>query len=285
MVRNTLRRLHRLLATAVALSLVLTEYFGRETGSDYGVGPATKASVAVKMFRNHRRIPTGSTILEHLVIATELLKLPPDESGRIVECGCYRGGSTANLSLIAGLCDRRLDVFDSFEGMPDPEERDRRHLNLASERVHTYSENDWDSSLEEVRGNVAEYGDPSVCTLHPGYFDETLPGFDERCALVFLDVGLRSSAETCLEHLWPLLGDGRKLFSHDVNHMEISSLFFDDEWWTAHLGHQAPGMVGSGTGLGLHPGSSGFASSLGYTIKTPRTDEFTRIEETGVTRG
>jgi O-methyltransferase len=277
--------MHRVLATTVALSLVLLKYFDPATGSEYEVGPGTKATIAAKMLRNHRRIPTGSTIHEHLVIAIEVLNLSPDEDGCIVECGCYKGGSTANLSLLVGLCDRRLEVFDSFEGMPTPEERDRNHMNLDSGRIHIYSENDWDSSLEEVRRNVAKYGDGSVCTFHPGYFEETLPTFEEDCALVFLDVGLRASAEVCLDHLWPLLGNNHYLFTHDVTHMEISALFFDDTWWETHLERSAPGMVGSGTGLGLHPGSNGFSSSLGYTVKAPQTDEFTRVMETGVTRG
>ena len=284
MLSSTFHRIHRILATTVSLSLVLFTYFDPATGSEYKVGPVTKATIAAKMLRNHRRIPTGSTIHEHLVIAIELLNLPPEKDGCIVECGCYKGGSTANLSLIAGLCDRRLEVFDSFEGMPTPEERDRNHTNLNSKSLHVYSENDWDSSLEEVRRNVAKYGDRSVCTFHPGYFEKTLPTFEEDCALVFLDVGLRASAEVCLKHLWPLLGNNSYLFSHDVKHMEISALFFDDAWWKTHLESPAPGMVGSGSGLGLHPDSNGFSSSLGYTVKAPHTDEFTRIMETGVTR-
>ena len=284
MFRSTFQRIHRILATTVSLSLVLVTYFDPATGSEYEVGPVTKATIAAKMLRNHRRIPTGSTIHEHLVIAIELLNLSPDENGRIVECGCYKGGSTANLSLIVGLCDRRLEVFDSFAGMPTPEERDRNHTNLNAESLHVYSENDWDSSLEEVRENVAKYGNRSVCTFHPGYFEETLPAFEEDCALVFLDVGLRASAEVCLEQLWPLLNNNSSLFSHDVTHMEISALFFDDAWWRTHLGCPAPGMVGSGSGLGLHPDANGFSSSLGYAVKTPQTDEFARVMETGVTR-
>jgi O-methyltransferase len=42
----------------------------------------------------------------------------------VVECGTYAGGSTANLSLVCALVGRELEVFDSFEGLPDPEARD-----------------------------------------------------------------------------------------------------------------------------------------------------------------
>ncbi|HLT27990.1 MAG TPA: TylF/MycF/NovP-related O-methyltransferase, partial [Zeimonas sp.] len=40
----------------------------------------------------------------------------------LVEAGCFKGGSTAKLSLLAELAGRELVVFDSFEGLPDNDE-------------------------------------------------------------------------------------------------------------------------------------------------------------------
>lgn len=282
--RNTfsmLFRVYRLGVLALAAPIVLGEYFRSRTGADYGVGATEKLWLVWRMVRNNGRIPTGSTFLEHLVVATRILDLPPEADGRIVECGCYKGGSTANLSLVAGLCGRGVDVFDSFEGMPEPSERDAAHVLVESEQVHTYAEDSWAASLDEVRANVAEYGDPEAVTLHPGYFEETIPEYDEECALVFLDVGLRDSAETCIEHLWPSLSDGGYLFTHDVKHAEIASLFFDGEWWREHLDREPPGLVGAGNGLGLHPGPNGFTSMLGYAVKNPDATRFEQVEETG----
>ncbi|QLG61119.1 TylF/MycF/NovP-related O-methyltransferase [Halorarum salinum] len=276
-----LYRLYRLGVVVLSAPIVLADYFGRETGAQYGVGLPRKLLFAVRMARNNGRIPTGSTFLEHLVVATRILELPAEAEGPIVECGCYKGGSTANLSLVAGACDRELHVFDSFEGMPAPSERDEEHLLVESEQVHTYAENSWRASIEEVRDNVAEYGDATACTFHEGYFEDTLPEFEEGCALAFLDVGLRDSAETCVEHLWPRLADGGHLFTHDVKHMEISALFFDSPWWRETVGCEAPGLVGAGNGLGLHPGSNGFTSLLGYAVKNPDGLEFERVAETG----
>jgi O-methyltransferase len=59
--------------------------------------------------------------------------------GSIVECWCYKGGSTANLSLVAACCGRRLEVFDSCRGLPQPGDNDREHLLLDRREVHTYS--------------------------------------------------------------------------------------------------------------------------------------------------
>lgn len=274
-------RPYRLLVVLLALPVVLAEFFHPGTGAEYDIDFPTKLVLAARMMRNNRRIPTGSTFLEHLVIATKLLSLPPEVEGSVVECGCYKGGSTANLSLIAARCDRRLEVFDSFEGMPVPSEADRTHTLVASEELHTYAEGAWRASVEEVRTNVGRYGDLEACTFHAGYFEETMDAFDGPCVLVFLDVGLRDSAETCLRRLWPALVDGGFCFTHDVKHMEIASLFFDALWWTDTFQRDPPGLVGAGNGLGLHPGSNGFSSMLGYTVKNPATTGFEAVSQTG----
>jgi len=274
-------RCYRLALLAASLPVILGEYFRPATGSQYDVSLGDKLVLAGKMIRNNRAIPTGSSFIEHLVMATEVLSTPRDVEGAIVECGCYKGGSTANLSLVAGLCDRTLVAFDCFEGMPDPGEADAEHVLVASERVHTYEENSWPASLQEAVDNIERYGDPSAVTIRPGYFEETMPAFDEPVALAFLDVGLRSSAETAIRELWPLLGDGRYLFTHEAKHMEIAGLFFDGEWWHEHLDIEPPGLVGAGSGLGLHPAPDGFSSLLAYTVKNPDTAAFDTVAETG----
>ncbi|MCO8244176.1 MULTISPECIES: TylF/MycF/NovP-related O-methyltransferase [unclassified Haladaptatus] len=274
-------RLYRFALLVASMPVVLAEFFRPETGAEYGVGFLDKVVLAARMARNNVEIQTGSTFLEHLVIATKVLTIPPDVEGSLVECGCYKGGSTANLSLVAGLCDRPLEVFDSFEGMPEPNENDREHTLIKSEQVHTYDEDSWGAPIEEVQENIARYGDISVCRFHPGYFDRSMPSFEEPCALVFLDVGLRESAETCLEHLWPLLVSGGYCFTHDVKHMEISTLFFDADWWRETLDREPPGLVGAGSGLGLHPEHNGFGSLLGYIVKDPTASMYELVAEDG----
>jgi len=54
------------------------------------------------------------------VIAMKLLELPIDMQGDVVECGCWKGGATVNLSLICKITGRKLKVYDSFEGLPPP---------------------------------------------------------------------------------------------------------------------------------------------------------------------
>ncbi|MGM0605684.1 MAG: TylF/MycF/NovP-related O-methyltransferase [Halobacteriota archaeon] len=274
-------RAYRLGLLLVSLPVVLGEYFAPRTGREYGLGIGTKVLLAARMLRNNLRVPTGSSFVEHLVIATKAFSVPVDEQGVIVECGAYKGGSTANLSLVAALCDRDLVVFDSFEGMPEPEAIDREHVLLASESIHTYDADAWTATLSDVEGNVDRYGAIDTCRFEVGYFEDSMPSFDEPVVVAFVDVGLRSSAETAIEHLWPRLQPGGYLFTHDAKHQEIASLFFDAEWWRDRLDTAPPGLVGAGNGLGLHPGANGFSSLLAYTIKAPTMATFETITDDG----
>lgn len=278
---RTVRRGYRLALAALSLPIILAEFFDPETGDEYDVGATTKLRLAARMAWNNRQIPTGSSFVEHLIMAAKLLNVPKDVEGCIVECGCYKGGSTANLSLVAGLCGRELHVFDSFDGMPEPSERDETHVLVDTQRLHSYEEGSWDASLDDVRETIVHYGDPGAVTLHAGYFEETMPAFTEPCVGVFLDTGLRASAETALEHLWRLLEDDCYCFTHEAKHMDLADLFFDRDWWRETLDVDPPGLVGAGSGIGLHPGPNGFSSLLAYTVKNPAIDEYSVVAQTG----
>ena len=81
---------------------------------------ARKITLAWRMFRNTKHIPTGVSYKAHLAMAGKVLEISPDIEGVIVECGCWQGGTTANLSLVCDIVDRQLVVYDSFEGLPSP---------------------------------------------------------------------------------------------------------------------------------------------------------------------
>ena len=225
-----------------------------------------KTALLVRVVSNRIRVTSATGLVEQLAMVSALLRLPPSIEGAVVECGCYMGGATTNLSLATRLVGRKLYVFDSFEGLPEPNASDIRHWAMNVGEYHSYAKGSWYGPLDTVKANVAKYGAPEVCTFIKGYFDATLPLFSERIGFAFCDVDLRKSLETCLRYLWPLLSADGLLFTHEAHHLEIASLFYDQAIWTDSV----PGLVGAGSGLGLSPMPDGsFGSCIGYAIKSP----------------
>ncbi len=164
-----------------------------------------------------------------------ILELPDNVKGSIVEAGAYKGSSTAKISLFAAHRQRQLYCFDSFEGLPENNEQHTKS-------TEGHSIQDWfkagnfSGSLEEVKENVANYGDSSVCQFIKGWFEETMSGFKEPVALAYLDVDLASSSRTCLKYLYPLLSPGGAIYSQDGDFPLVIDVFKDESFWINEVG-------------------------------------------------
>lgn len=116
--------------------------------------------------------------------------------GDFWECGVYKGGTAKMLSrLIVASPDKRLCLFDTFEGMPetDPERDYHRKGDFA------------DTSLEAVRDRV---GDTNVA-YYQGFIPETFQGLEqERIAFAHVDVDIYRSVLDCCEFIYPRLVGG-----------------------------------------------------------------------------
>lgn len=244
-------------------AVVLERFYADEVGRAYGVSRGQKEELAAAFRRNTVEIPSGTSWLCHVALAQELLSLPKDAPGDVVECGCWKGASTASLSAVCRLVGRKLLVCDSFEGLPEDEPQvthEYPHLGVYG----FYQKGMYSGRLEEVRANIERCGDVSVCEFVPGFFSDTLAGaLKGPLAFAFLDVDLASSMRDCLKHIWPLLIEGGAVYTDDSCDMEVVRVWFDEEWWGREVGARAPGYVGSGCGLPLDPNYS----ALGYARK------------------
>ncbi len=99
-------------------------------------------------------------IFEHLAMGTRIMRAPKGLPGCIIECGCCKGGSSANLSLVAKLCGRTLNIFDSFCGLPS----------VPTNEIHKYTKRDFCGSLQEVQENIRRWGALDWCRLQEGFF-------------------------------------------------------------------------------------------------------------------
>jgi O-methyltransferase len=212
-------------------------------------------------------VPSGTPPLVHEALAEAVLSLPVETAGEVVECGAWKGASSAALSLVCRVAGRRLRVCDSFQGLPD--EGGGRHVGLHTRVYGHYRAGMFAGSLEEVRDTIARFGAPEVCDFVPGFFAERLAGaLGEPVAFAFLDVDLAGSTRDCLAAIWPRLVPDGLIYSDDAGDLEVVRVFFDEAWWQGTLGCAAPGFVGSGCGLPLRPGHC----SLGYTRKVTAFD-------------
>lgn len=237
-----------------------------EVGSDYGVGFMAKFVLLLRFFRNTRRIETLSDFREHMELAAAVLRVPRATEGSVVECGCYVGGSTANLSLVCAMTGRKLIVCDSFEGLPEPQQYDRWHHAVHADHTDVYYKGRFAASRETVERNISRFGEIGACEFRAGYYDDTMPGIHEPIVMAFLDVDLIDSLKPCLTGLWPNLQAGCRAYTHEARNLSLISVYFDQAWWRQNLSEDAPGFVGSGVGLplGIH---SSWGSELGYAAK------------------
>ena len=226
----------------------------------YGA-PQTSARLIAEFRENVQRIRAASSWDEHVIMSDAIMS--SETSGVVVECGCYHGASSANLSLACAEAGRTLYLCDTFSGLPAPDESDTRHVSPLTGRIKHYHQGDYLGSLDRVRRNIKAFGHLESCEFLQGDFTDTLSSLPSRIVVAFMDVDLNRSRDACLRHLWPRLVDGGWLFSHEAQDLEFTSRFFDHTWWRQHLGVPAPGLIGAGTGLPL----SERGSALGYIRK------------------
>ena len=162
--------------------------------------------------------------------------------GDMVECGVYAGSQAAAMALaiyeeghavgdgqhsidLLRPYSRRVHLFDSFEGIPEPGERDIEY------RTSGLKKGAASCTLEGVKANMAQWGIPEELLMYyKGWFSETVPFHagimvghalqqkrDPKAliAVLRLDADLYESTMTCLEHLYPLLSPGGFLIVDD----------------------------------------------------------------------
>lgn len=251
-------------ATHALEELALQRFYDAEVGRRYGLTRDAKEALVERFKRNTVEIPSGTHWLTHVVLAHEIVNTPPEVAGAVVECGAWKGASSASLSLVCKAVGRGLVICDSFEGLPEDEPQASHqypHLKIYGH----YRKGMYEGRLEEVKANIERCGDLSVCRFLPGFFSESLVGLRDPVAFAFLDVDLASSMRDCLKHIWPLLAEGSAVYTDDSCDMEVVRLWFDEQWWQRELGEHAPGYVGSGCGLPINPDYTplGYARKLG----------------------
>jgi O-methyltransferase len=172
------------------------------------------------------RTMTAHDKLFALIVATRYV-VDHAIPGAIVECGVWRGGSqqaVAYTLLEQETTDRDLHLFDTFEGMPEPTEHDRRHDGRPAADLLAQSERTakiWAiAGLDDVRAGMAETGYPAERVhFHRGRVEETIPAAaPETIAILRLDTDWYASTLHALEHLYERVPTGGVLVFDDYGY-------------------------------------------------------------------
>lgn len=149
--------------------------------------------------------------------------------GDFVECGVWRGGSVMLMAatlLARGVTDRRIYLYDTFDGMVAPTELDhdiegKRADSLLSAATNRTEDLIWClAPLNEVKTNLSEIGYPfSNYKFVEGKVEDTLAHTSpDRIALLRIDTDWYESTRHELEYLYPPLEKGGVLIVDDYGH-------------------------------------------------------------------
>ena len=120
--------------------------------------------------------------------------------GDFVELGCNTGDSSVLITklLQAYNSDKRLSVYDSFEGLPPAKPIDGNF----------YKEGYCATNEDVLRENFKRYNLP-LPNIHKGWFQDTLPeGLPEKIAFAYLDGDFYDSIMVSLQYVYPKLSPG-----------------------------------------------------------------------------
>jgi O-methyltransferase len=141
--------------------------------------------------------------------------------GAAVECGVWRGGSMQAVAwtlLDAGVDDRDLYLYDTFEGMSQPTEDDvQTRTRATAADLLSRGKAMCIADLDDVQQGMSETGYPmDRIHFHPGKVEDTIPEHTpEQIALLRLDTDWYESTKHELEHLYPRLSPGGVLIIDD----------------------------------------------------------------------
>jgi O-methyltransferase len=147
--------------------------------------------------------------------------------GAIVECGVFKGGSAAMMTM-ASSPQRKVWLFDSFEGLPEPTVED-------GQKAVDYSGHRVTGALEPIGQCVGPLDvvkelffdklklAASRLEIRQGWFQETLPAAKHEIgpiAVLRLDGDWYDSTRVCLENLYDLVIAGGFVIIDDYGYWE-----------------------------------------------------------------
>lgn len=128
--------------------------------------------------------------------------------GDVLECGSYKGFSSCCLSHACAYLGKKLIIADSFQGLPESEEK-------------FYDKGDYKGTFNEVNSNINIFGRRESVEYIKGWYKDSLKGFDKTICLLWIDVDLFQSTMDVLNNAFVKLSKNGVVFSHEFFQREL----------------------------------------------------------------
>ncbi len=160
-------------------------------------------------------------------MADFILRYANDE-GPLVEFGCYQGGMSCKLSILAGMLGKKYYIFDSFTGLPEEVTYLTFDPNLPF--LGRFQKYQFACSSSQVINNLQNYGNIYATQIVEGNIHDTLLENAIKPSFIFIDVDLYPTANFIIQNIWEKLS-GCALFTHESCLIDYMAAIMNIDFW------------------------------------------------------
>ncbi len=148
-----------------------------------------------------------------------------DISGDFVEMGCYKGDTSLLLAEIVKASEKKLWIYDSFEGLPEKKEVDKSVMGVL------FRGGELAVTKREVKQRFLRANLP-VPVIKKAWFSELVENdLPEQIAFAFLDGDFYESIKDSIKLVAPKMSDGGVMVVHDYTNLALPGVKKAvDEW-------------------------------------------------------
>ena len=155
-----------------------------------------------------------------------------DISGDFVEMGCYKGDTSLLLAEIVKASEKKLWIYDSFEGLPEKKEVDKSVMGVL------FRGGELAVTKREVKQRFLRANLP-VPVIKKAWFSELVENdLPEQIAFAFLDGDFYESIKDSIKLVAPKMSDGGVMVVHDYTNLALPGVKRAVDEWMQGKSHQ-----------------------------------------------